>query len=60
MRYFKKEGNVKFKKSDDGKYIEGLIKLGWEECDNKGVSVSSVKPKRNRGEKVDVGENSSD
>tara|TARA_Y100000310_G_scaffold325654_1_gene389429 strand:+ start:568 stop:732 length:165 start_codon:yes stop_codon:yes gene_type:complete len=45
MRYFKKEGNVKFKKSNDKKYIEGLIKEGWEEVNNDGSSVNS-KPKK--------------
>ena len=45
MRFFKKEGNVKYKKSDDEKYIEGLIKKGWEEVNSDGSSIGKSKSK---------------
>jgi len=45
MRFFKKEGNVKYKKSDDEKYIEGLIKEGWEEVNSDGSLVGKSKSK---------------
>ena len=48
MRYFKKEGKVKFKKSEDSKLIEGWLKRGFTEVDKTGnpvVKNSSSKPK---------------
>ena len=45
MRFFKKEGNVKFRKSDNEKYIEGLIKNGWEEVDKSGNLITTSKSK---------------
>ena len=54
MRFFKKAGNVKYKRTEDEKQAEGWLKTGWEECDNHGVLVPSAKSKKNKGEKVDV------
>ena len=43
MRYFKKEGNMKLKKSEDTKLIEGWLKDGFVEVSSNGGSVESKK-----------------
>ena len=50
MRIFKKDGNLKPKKSNDEDYIESLLAKGWVE-----VNVANPKVKEKIGEKKDVG-----
>ena len=53
MRYFKKEGNLKFKKSEDSKLIDGWLKKGFTEVDKAGnpVSSSSGSKPKNKSDK---------
>ena len=46
MRVFKKDGNLKPKKSDDSKYIETLLANGWTE-----VIAAPPKPKEKKKSK---------
>ena len=41
MRFFKKEGNLKFRKTDDSKVADEWLEAGWGECDKNGVLVVS-------------------
>ena len=50
MRVFKKDGNLKPKKSNDEEYIKSLLDNGWVE-----VSMANPKVKEKIGEKKDVG-----
>jgi hypothetical protein len=45
MRYFKKEGNVKFRKSKDTKLIEDWLENGFVEVNSDGSLVESKKSK---------------
>ena len=52
MRFFKKEGNVKFRKATDLKLVEELINKGWVEVDKSGSLISN-KPKKSKNSKED-------
>jgi len=45
MRYFKKEGKIKLKKSEDTKLIEGWLKNGFIEVSSDGSLIESKKSK---------------
>jgi len=47
MRFFKKEGNVKFRRTNDAKVAEEWVSKGWTEVNPDGTNVakSSSKPK---------------
>ena len=51
MRFFKKSGNLKFRKTEDQETANKWIEANWKECDKNGVSASSVNLKKNIGEK---------
>ena len=52
MRFFKKEGNVKFRKTTDLKMVEELTTKGWIEDDKSGSLISN-KPKKSKKNKED-------
>ena len=48
MRFFKNNNSIKLKKSDDSKYIENLLSLGYIEVDKKGVEIKTKNKKSNK------------
>tara|TARA_Y100000310_G_C20498734_1_gene722851 strand:- start:218 stop:382 length:165 start_codon:yes stop_codon:yes gene_type:complete len=48
MRFFKKEGRVKFRKTDDSEIAKKCIEEGFEECDSSGIPVSSKSKKKGK------------
>ena len=59
MRFFKKSGNLKFRKTEDQKTADDWLLSNWEECDINGFSISSENSKKKIGEKKDVGKGTS-
>tara|TARA_Y100000593_G_C4222680_1_gene292707 strand:- start:43 stop:189 length:147 start_codon:yes stop_codon:yes gene_type:complete len=48
MRFFKKEGNIKFRKTTDTKLIEKWLKDGCVEVNSSGVEVVKSKSKKDK------------
>ena len=51
MRFFKKEGRLKFRKTDDSEIAKKCIEEGFEECDSSGIPVLSKSKKKTKSKK---------
>ena len=51
MRFFKKEGSVKFRKSVDGQLIKDWLEAGWKECDKSGTLIADKPKKKTKADK---------
>jgi len=43
MRFFKKENNLKFRKTSESKMAKEWMEMGWKECDKSGNLLNSNK-----------------
>ena len=51
MRFFKKEGSLKFRKSADDRLIEDWLETGWKECDKSGTLIADKSKKKTKADK---------
>ena len=45
MRFFKKDGHIKFRKTEEPKVVEEWMDKGWEEVNSDGSLISKPKSK---------------